>query len=120
MVPVLQGSMKIFVQTLTGNTIELDVEANDIITDVKAKIQDEGIPPDEQMLLSNGQGLKDGESLLDYNIQNDSILHMLPICKAAGTVTAHSATTSSPYATVMARDAKMQAPRHLTSHNTCI
>ena len=61
--------MKIFVQTLTGTTIELDVEANDTIADVKGKIQvNEGTPVDRQMLLSNERELKDGV-LVDHNIQ---------------------------------------------------
>ncbi|XP_039256160.1 polyubiquitin-like [Styela clava] len=76
---------QVFVRTLTGKTITLEVDGTDTIESLKQQIlEKEGTPVHQQRFIYAGKQLEDGRTLDDYGIQNGAILHL--ILRLSGTI----------------------------------
>ncbi|CAM9182222.1 unnamed protein product [Discosporangium mesarthrocarpum] len=71
--------MQLFVKTLTGKTVSVEVEPGDSIDTLKHKIQEkEGIPPEQQRIIFGGKQLSGAEKTLsDFQLEEGNTLHLV-------------------------------------------
>ena len=75
---ILRLATLIYIKPLNGKTFTLAVESSDKIENLKMKIHNEkGTPPNQQILICNGKRMEDGHTLSDYNVINQSTVHMV-------------------------------------------
>eukprot|EP01118_Nematostelium_gracile_P007514 TRINITY_DN2450_c0_g1_i8.p1 TRINITY_DN2450_c0_g1~~TRINITY_DN2450_c0_g1_i8.p1 ORF type:complete len:274 (-),score=73.35 TRINITY_DN2450_c0_g1_i8:385-1206(-) len=70
--------MFIFVKTLSGKTITIDIDENDPISVLQKKIEEkEKIPPAKQRIIYAGKELEATRTIASYDIKKEAILHLV-------------------------------------------
>ncbi|KAH7326650.1 ubiquitin-related domain-containing protein [Stachybotrys elegans] len=70
--------MLIKVRTLTGKEIELDIEMDYKVSQIKEKVEEkEGIPPMQQRLIHGGKQMTDDKTASEYNLVAGDTLHLV-------------------------------------------
>lgn len=86
--------MKIFVKTIAGEIISLEVSPSHTVENIKVKIKDKiGIQLDQQILMFGEKKMKDDHTLAYYKIHTEHILHL--VANPQATVEVRSAEKSS-------------------------
>jgi len=75
---ISETNMLIYVKTLTGKTISIRVRPDMLVFEFKEIIHYlQGIPSDQIRLIFGGYQLEDGKTISYYNIQNESMIHLI-------------------------------------------
>jgi len=94
---ITTNDIQIFVKTLLGKTITLDVNSHDTIDTIKQQIfLRQGINQSSQRLIFAGKQLEDFKTLSDYQIKNFTTIHLVLRLKAGSPPTITSVTSSTP------------------------
>ena len=79
---VLKGGFQLFVKTLTGKTITINVDDNSYVWELKLRIQyKEGIPMDQMRLIFCGSNLLDSKLCGELGIAKESTIHLVLKCR---------------------------------------